>query len=82
MLYALDAEDGSTIWERNVGMPVSAEDLICTKFDPWASLARLLSICFTALFLDAMVTTDGGTTKKHLMLSLDVDTGTSIQAGP
>src|SRR5512132_1108919 len=33
-VYALDAVDGSVIWERNVGPAVSADDLICTKFDP------------------------------------------------
>src|SRR5437899_12817634 len=31
-VYALDAVDGSIIWERNVGPAVSADDLICTKF--------------------------------------------------
>ena len=30
-VYALDAADGSVIWERNVGPPVSADDLVCTK---------------------------------------------------
>src|SRR6266576_4416827 len=28
-VYALDAADGSVIWERNVGSPVSAMDLNC-----------------------------------------------------
>src|SRR5207302_5944253 len=32
-VYALDAVDGSVIWERNVGPPVSAGDLECTKLD-------------------------------------------------
>src|SRR5205823_6716611 len=33
-VYALDAGSGAMIWQRNVGEPVSAADLICTKFDP------------------------------------------------
>src|SRR5207249_1137742 len=33
-VYALDAVDGSVIWQRNVGEPVSAADLQCTKLDP------------------------------------------------
>ena len=49
-VYALDALDGSVIWERNVGPPVSADDLRCTKFDPWASLARPLSILLRARY--------------------------------
>jgi hypothetical protein len=33
-VYALGALDGSIIWQRNVGEPVSADDLVCTKLDP------------------------------------------------
>ena len=29
-VYALDAVDGSIIWQRNVGPPVPADDLNCT----------------------------------------------------
>src|SRR5882724_2421583 len=32
-VYALDAADGSIIWQRNVGAPVPGDDLACTKFD-------------------------------------------------
>ena len=31
-VYALEAIDGTIIWERNVGPPVTADDLVCTKF--------------------------------------------------
>jgi PQQ enzyme repeat len=75
-IYALDAVDGSIIWERNVGPPVSASDLICTKFDPMGITGTpIVDLASRALFLDAMITPDGGTTKKHLILSLNVDTG-------
>src|SRR5690242_12022476 len=33
-VYALDASNGTIIWQRNVGEPVSAGDLVCTKLDP------------------------------------------------
>src|ERR1051325_7533351 len=33
-VYALDALSGTVIRERNVGEPVSAGDLVCTKLDP------------------------------------------------
>src|SRR6266702_7543348 len=42
-VYALDALDGSIIWQANVGEPVSA-GVPCTIIDPLASRARLLSI--------------------------------------
>src|SRR6185312_12091079 len=75
-VYALDAVDGSVIWESNVGPAVSAEDLICTKFDPMGITGTpIVDLASRALFLDAMITPDGGTTKKHLIFSLDVDTG-------
>ena len=75
-VYALDARDGTIIWERNVGDPVSAGDLVCTKFDPMGIIGTpIVDLASRALFLDAMITPDGGATKKHLIFSLDVDTG-------
>ena len=75
-VYALDAVDGSVIWQRNVGEPVDGEDLICAKFDPMGITGTpVVDLASRALFFDAMVTPDHGTTKKHLIFSLDVDTG-------
>jgi len=75
-VYALDALDGSVIWVRNVGPAVSADDLICTKFDPMGITGTpIVDLASRALFLDAMITPDGGTTKKQLIFSLNVDTG-------
>ena len=75
-VYALDAGNGTIIWQRNVGEPVSADDLICTKLDPMGITGTpVVDLASRALFLDAMITPDGGTTKKHLILSLNVDTG-------
>ena len=67
--------DGTIIWQRNVGPPVSADDLICTKFDPMGITGTpVVDLASRALFLDAMITPDGET-KKHLIFSLNVDTG-------
>jgi PQQ enzyme repeat len=75
-VYALDAVDGSIIWQRNVGEPVSADDLICTKFDPMGITGTpIVDLASRALFFDAMITPDSGQTKKHLLFSLNVDTG-------
>ena len=74
-VYALDTMDGTIIWQLNVGEPVSADDLICTKLDPMGITGTPVEdLASRALFLDAMITPDGGTTKKHLILSLNVDT--------
>ena len=75
-VYALDAVDGSIIWQRNVGAPVPADDLICTKLDPVGITGTpIVDLASRALFFDAMITPDGGATKKHLIFSLNVDTG-------
>jgi outer membrane protein assembly factor BamB len=75
-VYALDAVDGTIIWQRNVGEPVSADNLICTKLNPVGITGTpVVDVGSRALFLDAMITPDGGKTKKHLLFSLNVDTG-------
>ena len=76
-VYALDAVDGTIIWWRNVGPPVPLVDLECPpKIDPMGITGTpVVDLASRALFLDAMITPDGGTTKKHLILSLDVGTG-------
>src|SRR5215467_10771837 len=75
-VYALDADNGTIVWQRNVGEPVSADDLICTKLDPMGITGTpIVDLASRALFFDAMITPDGGATKKHLILSLNVDTG-------
>jgi hypothetical protein len=75
-VYALDAVDGSVIWQRNVGEPVSAADLQCTKLDPMGITGTpIVDLASRALFFDAMITPDGGVTKMHLLFSLNGDTG-------
>ena len=76
-VYALDAVDGTIIWWRNVGPPVPLADLECPpKFDPMGITGTpVVDLASRALFLDAMTTPDGGNTKQHLILSLNVDTG-------
>src|ERR1700756_2115632 len=75
-VYALDAYSGTFVWQRNVGEPVSAEDLLCTKLDPMGITGTpIVDLGSRALFFDAMISPDGGATKKHLLFSLNVDTG-------
>jgi hypothetical protein len=82
-VYALDAADGSIIWQRNVGAPVPADDLMCTKFDPMGITGTpIVDLASRALFLDAMTTPDGGKTKKHFIFSLNVDTGDTNSGWP
>ena len=83
-VYALDAVDGSIIWQRNVGDPVPLEDLPCPpKLQTMGITGTpVVDLASRALFLDAMITPDGGTTKQHLILSLNLDTGVTNPGWP
>jgi outer membrane protein assembly factor BamB len=76
-VYALDAMDGSVIWERNMGDPVLENDLVCHgNIDPFGITGTpVIDLASRALFFNAMITPDGGQTKKHLIFSLNLDTG-------
>jgi PQQ enzyme repeat len=76
-VYALDAVDGSIIWQTNVGTPVSLSDLVCPwDVDPIGITGTpVIDLGSRSLFFDAMTTPDGGETKKHFIFSLNLDTG-------
>lgn len=75
-VYALNAITGAIIWQRNVGAAVSSSDLPCGTINPLGiSDTPAVDLPTRALFFDAMVTPNGGTTKQHLIYSLNVDTG-------
>ncbi len=80
-VYALNAATGLIVWQRNVGAAVSTASLPCGSINPLGITGTpVVDLASRALFLDAMTTPDGGTTKKHLIFSLNVDTG-AINAG-
>ena len=80
-VYALDAVDGSILWERNVGAPVPAPDLTCSEVGSMGIIGTpVVDLASRALFLNAMVTPDGGATIRHYIISLSVDTG-AINSG-
>jgi outer membrane protein assembly factor BamB len=71
-VYALDATDGSIIWQRNLG-PAVTSGLPCGNISPLGiSGTPVVDLASRALFLDAMI---DGATKKHFVYSLNVDTG-------
>src|SRR6476661_6442268 len=76
-VYALDAVDGSVIWQRNVGDPVLQDDLTCRgPINQYGITGTpIVDLASRALFFNAMITPDGGITKKHLVFSLNTDTG-------
>jgi hypothetical protein len=82
-VYALNATTGGVIWQRNLGTPVPLSRLGCGNIDPVGITATpVVDLASRALFIDAFTTPDGGTTKKHLIFSLNVDTGATNAGWP
>jgi hypothetical protein len=82
-VYALDAANGSVIWQRNVGAPVPLSKLPCGDIDPLGITGTpVVDLPSRTLFFDAMTTPDGGATKQHLIFALNVDTGTNLTGWP
>ena len=82
-VYALDAASGRVIWSRNVGVAVPRAHLPCGDIDPLGiSGTPVVDLPSRTLCFDAMTTPDGGTTKKHLIYALNVDSGTTNSGWP
>ena len=82
-VYALNATTGTVIWQRNLGVPVPLSRLGCGNIDPVGITSTpVVDLASRALFIDAFTTPDGGTTKKHLIFSLNVDTGVTNPSWP
>ncbi len=82
-VYALDAADGTVVWQDHVGAPVPKSDLPCGNIDPLGITGTpVVDLPSRALFFDAMTTPDNGVTKEHLIFSLNVDTGATNAGWP
>ena len=78
-VYGLDAADGTVIWQRNVGPPVSS-GLPCGNISPLGITGTpVVDLPSRSLFFDAMI---DGVTKKHFIFSLNVDTGVTNTGWP
>jgi len=82
-VYALDAANGSILWQDHVGAPVPLSALPCGNINPLGITGTpVVDLASRTLFLDAMTTPDGGTTKRHLIYSLNVDSGATNSGWP
>jgi hypothetical protein len=73
-VYALDASNGSIIWQRNVGTPITS-GLPCGNINPLGITGTpIVDLASRSLFFDAETTPTAGTFK-HMIYSLNVDTG-------
>jgi hypothetical protein len=82
-VYSLDAANGSILWQRHVGQPVPKANFPCGNIDPMGITGTpVADLPSRTVFFDAMTTPDGGTTKRHLIFALNVDTGTTNAGWP
>jgi outer membrane protein assembly factor BamB len=82
-VYALDAATGQVVWQTHVGAPVPMSSLPCAFINPVGiSGTPVVDPATRALFFDAMTTPDGGVTERHLIYSLNVDTGATNSGWP
>ena len=73
-IYALDAINGSVVWQVNVGPAVPAGVLPCGDVQPVGITGTpVVDLPSRTLFFDAMILTNS--TPKHFIYSLNVDTG-------
>ena len=78
-IYALNALDGSIIWQRNVGTPVTS-GLPCGAFNPAGTTGTpVVDLASRSLFFDALI---AGSPIKHFIFSLNVDTGATNAGWP
>ena len=79
-IYALNATTGLVIWSRtDIGPPV-VSGLPCGDINPVGSIGTpVVDLASRSLFFDALI---DGTTKKHFIYSLNVDTGATNAGWP
>jgi len=80
--YALDAVNGSVIWQRtDLGTPFPTT-APCSNISPRGITGTpVVDLGSRSLFFDAVITPDG-TTQKHYIFSLNVDTGVTNPGWP
>src|SRR6478672_1044717 len=79
-IYALNATTGAVIWQRTDIGPAVTSGLPCGNVSPVGTIGTpVVDLTSRSLFFDALI---DGTTKKHFIYSLNVDTGATNAGWP
>ncbi|HEY1661403.1 MAG TPA: hypothetical protein VGI03_03200 [Verrucomicrobiae bacterium] len=82
-VYALDAASGAIIWQDHLGVPVPTSKLPCGDVNPLGITGTpVVDLTNNTLYVNAMITPDGGTTTFDLIYALNVDTGATNTGWP
>jgi hypothetical protein len=78
-VYALDADTGTVIWQRNLGTPAPGGIPCGNIFPVGITGTPVVDLASRSLFLDAVI---NGNPNKHFIYSLNVDTGATTAGCP
>jgi hypothetical protein len=75
-VFALDAFDGSVVWQTNVAASILSGTQPCGDISPYGITGTpVVDLPSRALFFDAVTQDPASSTVEHLIFSLNVDTG-------
>jgi len=81
VIELLDAASGQPRWSVTLAPPVALSKLPCGNIDPLGITGTpYLDLPARTVYLDAMTTPDNGTTKKHQLYAISLDTG-AVKSG-
>ena len=83
-VYALDAGNGSIVWERQLGSPApQGGSGICGNVNPLGITGTpAIDAASRTLYLDAMTIPSGASSRKHLIFALSLDDGSTRPGWP
>jgi hypothetical protein len=83
VVLALDATGGSEIWRITLGTPVPRTALPCGNIDPLGVTGTpVIDAAARTIYVAAMTTPDGGTTKQQRIFALSLDDGSVLDGWP
>jgi len=83
LVLAIDAAGGDRLWTASLGNPVPLSSLPCGNIDPYGITGTpVIDADNRVIYLDAMTTPDGGTTKLHRIFALSLDDGSTLSGWP
>ena len=83
IVVAIDASDGSQLWQSTLGTPVPRSALNCGDIDPLGVTGTpVIDADARLILVDAMTTPDAGATKQHFIFALSLDDGSVVPGWP
>jgi uncharacterized repeat protein (TIGR01451 family) len=83
IVVAIDASDGTQLWQSALGTPAPRSALNCGDIDPLGITGTpVIDPDARLILVDAMTTPDAGATKQHLIFALSLDDGSVTPGWP